>query len=105
MKRLVMMLLALVAIGGATEINAQSFLDQLGKKVKEKAKDRIEQRVEQKTDELIDKAFNKAEDAVTGKGRKNKGVKEETAVTQPVAEQQTVIEYRCSGSPADPSYL
>ena len=91
MKRLVMMLLALVAIGGATEINAQSFLDQLGKKVKEKAKDRIEQRVEQKTDELIDKAFNKAEDAVTGKGRKNKGVKEETAVTQPVAEQPAVI--------------
>ena len=86
-----MMLLALVAIGGATEINAQSFLDQLGKKVKEKAKDRIEQRVEQKTDELIDKAFNKAEDAVTGKGRKNKGVKEETAVTQPVAEQPAVI--------------
>lgn len=91
MKRLVMMLLSLVAIGGATEINAQSFLDQLGKKVKEKAKDRIEQRVEQKTDELIDKAFNKAEDAVTGKGRKNKGVKEETAVTQPVAEQPAVI--------------
>jgi len=91
MKRLVMMLLALVAIGGATEINAQSFLDQLGKKVKEKAKDRIEQRVEQKTDELIDKAFNKAEDAVTGKGRKKRGVKEETAVTQPVAEQPAVI--------------
>ena len=95
MKRLVMMLLALVAIGGATEINAQSFLDQLGKKVKEKAKDRIEQRVEQKTDELIDKAFNKAEDAVTGKGRKKRGAGEDTpAETQPAAVQQATTPER-----------
>ena len=33
-----MILLALVAIGGTTEARAQSWLDQLGKKVKEKAK-------------------------------------------------------------------
>ena len=37
MKRLVMMVLVLVAIGGTTEVSAQSWLDQLGKKVKEKA--------------------------------------------------------------------
>ena len=68
MKRLVMILLALVAIGGATEASAQSWLDQLGKKVKEKAKQKIEQKIEQKTDEIIDGAFNKAEDVLTGGG-------------------------------------
>ena len=68
MKRLVMILLALVAIGGTTEVSAQSWLDQLGKKVKEKAKQKIEQKIEQKTDEIIDGAFNKAEDVLNGGG-------------------------------------
>ena len=68
MKRLVMMVLVLVAIGGTTEASAQSWLDQLGKKVKEKAKQKIEQKIEQKTDEIIDGAFNKAEDVLTGGG-------------------------------------
>ncbi len=68
MKRLIMILLALVAIGGATEVSAQSWLDQLGKKVKEKAKQKIEQKIEQKTDEIIDGAFNKAEVVLTGGG-------------------------------------
>jgi len=68
MKRLVMMVLVLVAIGGTTEVSAQSWLDQLGKKVKEKAKQKIEQKIEQKTDEIIDGAFNKAEDVLTGGG-------------------------------------
>ena len=48
MKRLVMMVLVLVAIGGTTEASAQSWLDQLGKKVKEKAKDKVEQKILQK---------------------------------------------------------
>jgi len=68
MKRLVMMVLVLVAIGGTTEVSAQSWLDQLGKKVKEKAKQKIEQKIEQKTDEIIDGAFNKAEDVLNGGG-------------------------------------
>ena len=68
MKRLVMMVLVLVAIGGTTEVSAQSWLDQLGKKVKEKAKQKIEQKIEQKTDEIIDGAFNKAEDVLTSGG-------------------------------------
>ena len=54
MKRLVMILLALVAIGGATEINAQNWLEQLGQRAKERAKENIERKVEQKTDDLID---------------------------------------------------
>ena len=68
MKRLVMMVLVLVAIGGTTEVSAQSWLDQLGQRVKKKAKEKIEQKIEQKTDEIIDGAFNKAEDVLTGGG-------------------------------------
>ena len=89
MKRLVMILLALVAIGGATEINAQNWLEQLGQRAKERAKENIERKVEQKTDDLIDGIFNKAEDATKGKGRKKRGAGEDTpAETQPAAVQQ-----------------
>ncbi|MBR2298168.1 MAG: OmpA family protein, partial [Bacteroidales bacterium] len=59
MKRLIMMVLILVAVGGTTEVSAQSWLDQLGKKVKEKAKDKVEQKILQKTDQVIEKAFDK----------------------------------------------
>ena len=92
MKRLVMILLALVAIGGATEINAQSWLEQLGQRAKERAKENIERKVEQKTDDLIDGIFNKAEDATKGKGRKKRGAGEDTpAETQPAAVQHRIL--------------
>ena len=95
MKRLVMILLALVAIGGATEINAQSFLEQLGQRAKERAKENIERKVEQKTDDLIDGIFNKAEDATKGKGRKKRGAGEDTpAETHPAAVQQATTPER-----------
>lgn len=95
MKRLVMILLALVAIGGATEINAQSWLEQLGQRAKERAKENIERKVEQKTDDLIDGIFNKAEDATKGKGRKKRGAGEDTpAETQPAAVQQATTPER-----------
>lgn len=95
MKRLVMILLALVAIGGATEINAQNWLEQLGQRAKERAKENIERKVEQKTDDLIDGIFNKAEDATKGKGRKKRGAGEDTpAETQPAAVQQATTPER-----------
>ena len=95
MKRLVMIMLALVAIGGATEINAQSWLEQLGQRAKERAKENIERKVEQKTDDLIDGIFNKAEDATKGKGRKKRGAGEDTpAETQPAAVQQATTPER-----------
>ena len=87
MKRLVMMVLVLVAIGGTTEASAQSWLDQLGKKVKEKAKDKVEQKILQKTDQVIEKAFDKTEEAVKGNGGNQTGVPQEAAPQQPV--QQT----------------
>ena len=92
MKRLVMMVLVLVAIGGTTEVSAQSWLDQLGKKVKEKAKDKVEQKILQKTDQVIEKAFDKTEDAVKGNGGNQTGVPQEAAPQQPVQQAPAVQE-------------
>lgn len=68
MKRLVMMVLVLVAIGGTTEVNAQSFLKKLGKKVENAAKNAIERNAERKTEEAVDKVF----EGDFGKGKKDK---------------------------------
>lgn len=68
MKRLVMMLLVLAAIGGTTEVNAQSFLKKLGKKVENAAKNAIERNAERKTEEAVDKVF----EGDFGKGKNNK---------------------------------
>ena len=92
MKRLVMIVLVLVAIGGTTEVSAQSWLDQLGKKVKEKAKDKVEQKILQKTDQVIEKAFDKTEEAVKGNGGNQTGVPQEAALQQPVQQAPAVQE-------------
>ena len=92
MKRLVMMVLVLVVIGGTTEVSAQSWLDQLGKKVKEKAKDKVEQKILQKTDQVIEKAFDKTEEAVKGNGGNQTGVPQEAAPQQPVQQTPAVQE-------------
>lgn len=68
MKRLVMMVLVLVAVGGTTEVNAQSFLKKLGKKVENAAKNAIERNAERKTEETVDKVF----EGDFGKGKKDK---------------------------------
>lgn len=67
MKRLVMMVLVLVAVGGTTEVNAQSFLKKLGKKVENAAKNAIERNAERKTEEAVDKVF----EGDFGKGKKD----------------------------------
>lgn len=58
MKRLVMMVLVLVAVGGTTEVNAQSFLKKLGKKVENAAKNAIERNAERKTENIVDDVFD-----------------------------------------------
>lgn len=68
MKRLVMMVLVLVAVGGTTEVNAQNFLKKLGKKVENAAKNAIERNAERKTEEAVDKVF----EGDFGKGKKDK---------------------------------
>jgi len=60
--------LVLVAIGGTTEVNAQSFLKKLGKKVENAAKNAIERNAERKTEEAVDKVF----EGDFGKGKKDK---------------------------------
>lgn len=67
MKRLVMMVLVLVAVGGTTEVNAQSFLKKLGKKVVNAAKNAVERNAERKTEKAVDDLF----DGKVGKGNKN----------------------------------
>ena len=99
MKRLVMMVLVLVAIGGTTEVSAQSWLDQLGKKVKEKAKDKVEQKILQKTDQVIEKAFDKTEEAVKGNGGNQTGVPQEAAPQQPVQQAPAVQEVPAEVTP------
>ena len=68
MKRLVMMVLVLVAVGGTTEVSAQSWLKKLGKKVENAAKNAVERNAERKTEEAVDKVFN----GEIGKGKKDK---------------------------------
>ena len=71
MKRLVMMLLALVAVGGTTEVSAQSWLKKLGKKVENAAKNAVERNAERKTEEVVDKVFEG--DFVKGTKNNNSG--------------------------------
>ena len=54
MKRLVMLLMMLVAMGGTAEVSAQGFLKKLGKKVEEVAKRKIEQKVERTAEKTMD---------------------------------------------------
>ncbi|MDO5571125.1 MAG: OmpA family protein [Bacteroidales bacterium] len=77
MKRIITLALLLFIMGSATEAYSQSWLNKLGKKVEEKAK----RKVEEKTEKAVDKAFDKAEDAVTGKGKDQKGETANTAGT------------------------
>ena len=84
MKRFLITLMLFAAVGSASQIYAQSWLDQLGKKVKEKAKDKVEQKILEKTDQAIDKAFEKTEDAVTGNGGNHTGVPQQLVPQQPV---------------------
>jgi len=51
-------------------LNAQSWLEKIGNKVKEKTVEKVEQRIEDKTDEAINKGLDKTEDAVKKSGKK-----------------------------------
>ena len=62
MKRLIMMVLILVAVGGTTDANAQNWLKKLGKTAEKAAKNAVERsverNVERKTEKAVDKVFN-----------------------------------------------
>ena len=77
MKRLVMMVLVLVAVGGTTEVNAQSFLKKLGKKVENAAKNAIERNAERKTENIVDDVFDGKYTKKSTKKSKNTSDEEE----------------------------
>ncbi len=64
MKRLIMMLMVLVAVGGTSEVSAQAFLKKLGKKIEETAKRKVENKVERTTEKAMDAVLD-------GKGTSN----------------------------------
>ncbi len=68
MKRNLVMVLALVIIGGATEANAQSWLRSLGNYAEDAAKRAVERNVENMVEDGVDKAFD--EDTYKKKDKK-----------------------------------
>ncbi len=78
MKRIIVMLLVFIVIGGATEVNAQGWLKKLGEKATEAAKRKVEQKVEEKTERAVDNVF----EGNIGKGKKNKKAKNSEATEE-----------------------
>lgn len=80
MKKLVVVLLVLVAMGGTTEISAQ-WARTLGNIAERAAKRAVERNVDRVAEKAVDKAFNTAENAaenaVAGNNRKNRKEKNE----------------------------
>ncbi|WP_418542778.1 OmpA family protein [Parabacteroides goldsteinii] len=74
MKKLVLILSALLFLIGTTDVQAQ-WGKKLLKKAGESAKRATERNVEKKIDKAVDKTFDSAEDAVTGKGNDSKSEK------------------------------
>ncbi len=72
MRRILLLALLFIAIGGTTEVYSQSWIKKLGKKVEEKAKQKVEEKAEKAVDKAFDKAEGAATDAVTGKGKDKK---------------------------------
>lgn len=72
MRRILLLALLFIAIGGTTEVYSQSWIKKLGKKVEEKAKQKVEEKAEKAVDKAFDKAEDAATDAVTGKGKDKK---------------------------------
>lgn len=77
MKRILIAMLLLLTVGGTTEVYAQSWLENLGKKAakraEERAKSKVEEKVNKTVDKAVDKPFEAAEDAVKGDGKEQNG--------------------------------
>ena len=93
MKKLVLILSALLFLIGTTDVQAQ-WGKKLLKKAGESAKRATERNVEKKIDKAVDKTFDSAEDAVTGKGKDNKSEKETNSLgnTETVDNSETVTQ-------------
>lgn len=58
MKRLMFLLSMLLILGATTEVNAQSWLKKLGKKIENAAKGAVERNAERKTENIVDDVFD-----------------------------------------------
>lgn len=58
MKRLMFLLSMLLVLGATTEVNAQSWLKKLGKKIENAAKGAVERNAERKTENIVDDVFD-----------------------------------------------
>lgn len=68
--RIALIFILIFALGNI--VNAQSWLDRLGKRVEEKAKQKVEQKIDKKVDKEIDKAFDKSEEKINQSKNKTK---------------------------------
>ena len=58
MKKFIILITMIVAASMCTEINAQSWLKKLGKKVENAAKNAVERNAERKTEKIVDDVFD-----------------------------------------------
>lgn len=57
-------------MAAGSQVSAQSWLEKIGKRVKEEVVEKVEQRIEDKTDTAADKVLDKSEDVVRKRGKK-----------------------------------
>lgn len=86
-RQLTLVLVLLLAVGNISEVSAQSWMKQLGKKAEEAAKQKVEEKVQEKTKKAVDKAFDEAEELAKQKKQKKPDV--------------SIIEPADTGTPAD----
>ena len=77
MKKILMLMLILLTVGGTSEINAQSWLKKLGKTVENAAKNAVERNAERKTENIVDDVFDGKYTKKSNKKSKNTSDEEE----------------------------
>ncbi len=86
-RQLTLVLVLLLAVGNISEVSAQGWLKQLGKKAEEAAKQKVEEKVQEKTRKAVDKTFDEVEDLATQKKQKKSNA--------------PIVEPADTGTPAD----
>ncbi len=86
MKRIIMLLLAFIVIGGTTEVNAQGWLKKLGKTVENAAKRKVEQKAEEITEKAVDDVFEGNIGKKNNKAKNGEATEEESEVDENTAQ-------------------
>ncbi len=96
--RKILMMMLVAAISGTMEANAQSWLEQLGKKAEEAAKRKVEQKVQEKTEKAVEDVM----EGNIGKGKKSRTSRQTEAseeIEVQAAEQETEAKPENEGQP------